>query len=208
MANFFKELIKTDPHSLEYIRKTLDFATDEECDFIPLLKDHHDFLQESISILLDRDAKDIDKQRNLVRFFRLLDMHARAEEETLYVRLRLNEEKEARLEGYAGQNEHDVAFQLEEELLMMGYLDTWNEEIAAKAKVLAALVSNHIKEEEAMMFPIVLRELTKAEIRELRWNYLQKCKAYLSDDDGSLTEEVTRDMLPPVGEISPEHRRI
>jgi hemerythrin-like domain-containing protein len=181
MATFIQNLMGSQPHSLETIRDSLGKAFDNDTDFIALLKEHHDYLEESISVLMDNDATDADKQSHLIRFFRLLEMHGKSEQETLYISLKKNKEKEARLEGFGGQDEHDVAFQLEEELLAMGYLNDWNEEIAAKGKVVAGLVQKHIKEEESEMFPIAQNDIDESELEMLRDQYVTKCKTYLDE---------------------------
>ena len=181
MANFFKDLVSAEPHSFEKIEATLDLAETDQVDFIALLKDHHDFLEESIAILEDVDASDVEKQVHLSRFFRLLEMHGKAEEETLYARLRQDVEKDGRILGFCGQDEHDVAFQIESELLKMGYQKTWNEEIAAKAKVVAGLVKNHIKDEEAVTFMIAQRDIDEDELDDLMLEYVAKCRVYLDE---------------------------
>lgn len=181
MANFFKDLVSSEPHSLEKIEKTLDLAENDQDDFIALLKDHHDFLEESISVLEDLDAPDVEKQNHLIRFFRLLEMHGKAEEETLYAHLRQNAEREARLEGFVGQDEHDIAFQIEQELMRMGYQNRWDDEIAAKAKVVAGLVKNHIKDEEKDIFAIAQKYLDDEEMDDLLLEYVAKCRVYLDE---------------------------
>ena len=191
MGNFLKSLMGSEPHSLESIRDSLEKSFMNDTDFISLLKEHHDYLQESISVLMDKDATDADKQSHLIRFFRLVEMHGKAEQETLYMSLKKNGEKEARLEGFGGQDEHDVAFQLEEELLAMGYLSDWNEEIAAKGKVAASLMFNHINEEESDMFPIAQNDIDEAELENMRDQYITKCKTYL---DASAVSEGQRDL--------------
>ncbi|MBC7713405.1 MAG: hemerythrin domain-containing protein [Rhizobacter sp.] len=182
MANFLSETFRTEPHSLEEVRTSLDKDLADHKQFFPLLKEHHDFLEESISVIMDKDATDFQKQEHLERFFRLVEMHGKAEQEVLYNHLKANPEKEARLEGFAGQDEHDVAFQLEAELTGMGYKTEWSEEIAAKAKVVAGLVKNHIKEEESTMFPIAEENMTEEELEDMRDSYIQKCLGYLIND--------------------------
>lgn len=179
MASFFTEIVRTEPHSIDEIRASLDKDLKDHKQFVPLLKEHHDYLQESISVLMDVDTTDFQKQEHLERFFRLLEMHGRAEQEVLYNHLKANDAREARLEGFAGQDEHDVAFQLEAELTKMGYKTEWNEEIEAKAKVLAVLVKNHIKEEESTMFDIAESHMTEEELEDMRDSYVQKCIGYL-----------------------------
>lgn len=179
MASFFKEIVRTEAHTLQEIRESLDLAEKEHKQLVPLLKEHHDYLQESISVLLDKDTTDFQKQEHLERFFQLLGMHAKAEQEVLYAHLKGNEEKEARLEGYAGQDEHDLAFLLGEQLSQMNYKVEWNEQISAKAKVVAGLIKNHIKEEESVMFPLAAAHMTEEELEDMRDSYIQKCIGYL-----------------------------
>lgn len=187
MANFFKEITRTEPHNFAEIRHSLDTDLVEHKQFIPILKTHHDYLQESVAYLLDEDATDLQKQDHLERFLHLWEMHARSEEEVLYSRLVENSEKIARMEGFGGQEEHDIAFQLEDELLAMDYKSLWSEAVAAKAKILATIVSNHIKEEESTMFPIVTSHFTEEELEDMRDLYVLNCKHYL---DGTRSETI------------------
>jgi hypothetical protein len=179
MTSFFKEIVRFEPHSIDEIRVSLDKNLADHKQFIPLLKEHHDYLQESISVLIGVDTTDFQKQEHLERFFRLLEMHGKAEQEVLYNHLKANDSREARLEGFGGQDEHDLAFQLEEELLKTDYKNKWNEEIEAKAKVLAVLVKNHLKEEEDTMFTIATSHMTVEELEDMRDSYIQKCVGYL-----------------------------
>lgn len=182
MANFFSEMIRVEPHTIDEIRVTLDVDLSKHKQFVPLLKEHHDYLQESISVLLDNDTTDFQKQEHLERFFRLLEMHAKAEEEVLYTFLQVNTQREARLQSLSAQEEHDIAYQLEDELIKMGYQTEWTEEIEAKAKVMALLVKNHLKEEESVMFPLAESCMTEEELEGMRDAYIQKCSSYLVNE--------------------------
>ena len=130
-------------------------------------------------VLMDKDAAPRNKQRHLSRFLDLLDMHGRAEEETLYRCLMRNPSKEARLEGLGGQDEHDIAYQLGQELRQLNFEFAWSESIDAKAKVVASLMANHIKEEERKMFSIAQNDIETDELRALTDEYIEKCKYYL-----------------------------
>ena len=185
VGNLMSDFVQSKPFSLEAIRDSIIVAQNEEIDFLSLMKAHHYFLQESIDIIIDPEATDLEKQMNLYRFFRLVEMHAKAEEETLYVELRHHTEEKARLEGYAGQDEHDLAFQLESELLEMKYLQDWTEEIAAKAKVAANLVRNHIKEEEDMIHPLVEKSIATDLLETMASDYLAKCLIYLDESEST-----------------------
>ena len=160
----------------------------EHKQLVPLLKEHHDYLEESISYLLDNDSTDFQKQEHLERFFRLLEMHAKAEEETLYKHLQENTAIEGRLEAMTGKTEHEIVFQLEAELLFMDYKNEWTEEIEAKAKVAALQMKNHINEEEDTMFSIAKSHMTLEELEELRDIYIQSCISYLGNDINTPTD--------------------
>jgi hemerythrin-like domain-containing protein len=179
MENIFQKLGITEPHTLDQVRASIDTDTKKETGIIAILKEHHYFLEESINVLMDPTATIPEKRSHLMRFLNLFEMHGKAEEETLYVHLQQNVEEEARLEGLAGQDEHEIAFQMRDQLLAMNYKTQWNDEIAAKAKVLAALIKNHIKEEESVMFSIAKKNLNEAEMEHMRIEYLEKCRSYL-----------------------------
>jgi len=174
-----KRTFMGEAHSLWEIKAGLEQAETQETDFFYLLKRHHDYLQESITVLLDNYAEEFDKQWHLSRFLHLLSMHSRAEQETLYRNLSANREKEARLQGIEGRHEHDMAYQLSEELYGLGFEDKWSEEIDGKAIVLAHMVSHHLKEEETQMFPIAERCLEEKELSGLLIEYIHKCEGYL-----------------------------
>ena len=182
MSNFFKEMIRTQPHTLDEVRASLYKDLAEHKQLVPLLKEHHDYLQESISYILDNDSTDFQKQEHLERFFRLVEMHAKAEEETLYEHLKQNTSIEGRVEGLSGKTEHDIVFQLEAELNRMNYKNNWTEEIEAKAKVAAVQIKNHINEEEDTMFSIAESHMTQEELEQIRDVYIQKCISYLITD--------------------------
>lgn len=179
MENVFQKFGITEPHTLQQVRESIDTDAEKETGFISLLKEHHDFLEESIAVIIDPIASIPDKRTHLSRFFNLVEMHGKAEQETLYVHLQHNHDEQARLEGFGGHDEHEIAFKLRDELMAMGYKSQWNDEIAAKAKVVASLVRNHIKEEESIMFPIAKKDLTDEEMEEMRIDYLAKCRSYL-----------------------------
>jgi len=179
MENIFQKLGITEPHTLDQIRASIDTDFKKDTGFIAILKEHHYFLEESINVIVDPTATIPEKRSHLGRFLNLFEMHGKAEQETLYIHLQQNVEEDARLEGLAGQDEHEIAFQIRDELMAMNYKTQWNDEIAAKAKVLATLVKNHMKEEESVMFHIAKKNLNDAEMEQMRIEYLDKCQFYL-----------------------------
>ena len=174
--------LSIEPHSFDEIRMELDEAIGTTPDFIHFLKTHHDYLEESIDVLTDTKSSVPDKQEHLSRFLILLDMHGHAEEETLYRRLVGDDSKTARVEGLGAQDEHDIAYQMGDELIAMDFTRLWNEQIESKAKVLATLVQNHIKEEESVMFKLANHQIDAVEFDRLAKDYVIKCMLYLDAD--------------------------
>jgi hemerythrin-like domain-containing protein len=184
-------LFSNEPHNLMELRDSLDESIQNVQSFISILEDHHDYLEESIDALMDIDAEIPYKQFHLMRFLMLVDMHGHAEEETLYERLEEDQTKTARVEGYRGQNEHDLAYQLSEQLRAMDFENYWSDEVAAKAMVLASLVKNHIEEEEDTMFDVAESYIDEAELARLATEYINKCRDYL--DRGSIQPPLNRE---------------
>ena len=185
MGSFIADLLKQEPTPLEEVRRSLKDLSERGASFIYMLTKHHDYLEESISVIMDKESTQEEKQFNLDRFFRLVEMHGKAEEETLYAELRYHTDPEVRLEGYSGQDEHDLAFQLEAELLDMNYRMQWSDEIAAKAKVAVSLVRNHIKEEEDVMFPLAEKFIDEGRLETLSFDYVEKCQTYLAESEAT-----------------------
>jgi hemerythrin-like domain-containing protein len=176
-----KKSFRHEPHSLSKVRASLEIDKGAEVNFVELLEKHHDYIKESIVILTDNLATLPEKQSNLDRFLHLLNMHAKAEEETLYEVLVRNNSKETRLVGISGKEEHDHAFQISKELQSLNYKVHWTDEIEAKAKVIATFLSNHIKEEEAVMFHLAKKNISEQEMKKLSELYLVKCSTYINE---------------------------
>ena len=178
------KFFNTEPYDLEAVKQSLSQAV--ETGFIRVLEQHHDFLEESIDVLLSKNTLPQEKQLHLVRFLHLIAMHANAEEETLYVGLKNAAEKLARVEGAAAQDEHEIAMQLSDELKEMGFERIWSEAIEAKSHVIAGLVQNHIEEEEREIFKTAENQISDEDLDALRDQYIEKCKTYLDEEMGVL----------------------
>lgn len=177
-----KEALRSEPHSIEEIRRALHTPEVEAGGLLALIERHHDFLQESIVVLLDHQAEGREKQLHLTRLVKLLKMHAQSEQEILYSNLIQHSVQEARLEGMAAQDEHNLAFQLVNELKIQNFETLWTEDIEAKARVLSSLIANHILEEESELFPVVRREMSKEDLSLMATEYIRRCKLHLDED--------------------------
>ena len=194
IEDFFKSIAHHEALPLEDVRLGLDEALQDQMEFIPLMEQHHDYIEQSIEVLMSKGTTNSEKQDHLLRFFRLVEMHGRAEEEVLYTALQHNTEKEARIEGFAAYDEHDVVFRLERELCEMGYRTVWNDEIEAKARVVASLVKNHMIEEESEIFPLSEQLISTSHLELMSYTYIERCKLYL---DNSVHTSVTHPVVRP-----------
>ena len=177
--------------TLKQLRKSLD-EEDDETSIIPILENHHKYLKEYATILMDYSTNFIDKHAITSLFLPILNMHTRAEEEILYYVLKDSPEKEIRLEGLRSQDEHELMYELIEELKIMGIEDSWSETIDAKMRVLAGLVKGHIKHEEEKIFHMIETFILESTLMDLTDDYLDRCKMYLDITVDDLTLEVSR----------------
>ena len=164
--------------SLKHLRKSLD-EEEDDTNIIHILENHHKYLKEYSDLLIHADVPINSKRSTLSLFLRILNMHARAEEETFYQVLQESRNHQVRLEGLRGHDEHEIAYEIVEELKELGAEDTWTEEIDAKVRVLAGLIKGHIKEEETIMFPLAHKFIPESKLIDLTDDYLDKCKLSL-----------------------------
>lgn len=137
-----------------------------------MISSDHDLLRESISILTGKERETLQMQRHLERFLGFLEMHAKAEEASLYsTLLRKDEVKKDVLEAL---EEHGIAEYLLRELQGSGYQEQWSDEIGARAKVLAELIEHHVEEEEREFFPKVRKALSQQELAQVGETYQAK----------------------------------
>lgn len=168
-----------DPTSIETLRESLfEDSSLGLPDFLSILQSHHQYLKESIRVLLHEKSSAFDKQENLNRFLTILDMHATAEQSTLYRRLQSETAKSCRIEGFVGEEEHDVAAGLAACLKSTSYMREWTDEIEATARVLASQVGAHIAEEESRKFGLARQFISAEELDTLASEYMLLCRAY------------------------------
>lgn len=177
-----KSTFRGEPHTFTEIRYMLEDARLQEVSYVEVIRQHHSFLNESIVILIDPEPSISDKQLHLDRFLRLLEMHSKAEEETLYRLLARHGSHEVRCEALLGQLEHEQIRLLADELKSYRYRTAWTPEIEKKARVLANSVADHIFEEEGAFFPVANRSLLHGEMLVLVEDYLDLCEFYLDGD--------------------------
>lgn len=150
----------------------------ENVDVIDLILKDHKPLKELIKTLKG-DAEFEEKFMCFEEFAPLLTMHAKPEEQTVYVSMKKDDDDESRIEALEGDIEHGLADQLVEELKRTDNEDLW----MAKVKVLAELVEHHIKEEEEELLPTYRENSELEERKKLAVKFLQ-LKEELGEQNG------------------------
>ncbi|QDK38425.1 hemerythrin domain-containing protein [Bdellovibrio sp. NC01] len=149
-------------------------AVDKEGDIINLILEDHRSLKELIKVMKDTDNDMEQRQQAFDDFAPLLVLHAKPEEQTLYVECKQDEE--LRTEGFEGDVEHQLADQMLEEIERTEDEDLWS----ARVKVLAELVEHHIQEEEGELLPD-FRDHSELEDRvELGKRFIELKERYLA----------------------------
>jgi hemerythrin superfamily protein len=177
--------------TLKFLRQSLD-EEDDDASILPILENHHKYLKEYVFLLESRDTTPQEKQEVALLFFTIFEMHARAEEKSLYRTLNISTNQYVRLEGLKNFDEHEIAHELIAELRHMDCTNAWSEDIEAKMRVLTGLITHHLKEEEKTMFPIADRFVTEELLMDLADDYLEHCRIYLDTQMRELHSEVSR----------------
>lgn len=148
-------------------------AKESSPEIISLILRDHKPIKELILVLKDPDVGIEEKQPAYSDFEKTLSCHAKAEEESLY--LHLKEDDELRVEGIEGDTEHEIANQLMFELNQSQIDDdTW----MAKVKVLAELLDHHVKEEEKEVLKQVEKDFSLEQRQEIGETYSQLFDQY------------------------------
>lgn len=143
------ENLRTDPRKPAFEGDAI-LASD---DVIDLITEDHKPLKQLLEILKDDSLERSEREASLEEFVPLLLQHAKAEQESLYVKMKSYEH--LRMHAFAGETEHALAEELVQKLNATPDDDEWK----AKLKVLAEAVEHHIREEEDEILPEVGREI-------------------------------------------------
>ncbi len=159
-------------------------------DIVELILQDHKPIKELLQVLKGSDVEFAEKRSTFEEFMPMLKNHAEPEQETLYVRMK--DENELREDAFEGDVEHALAAQLMEELTPEPEdEDVW----MAKVKVLAELVEHHIEEEEDEMLKQV-RKAIDADTRyvigqdylNMRADYLEASETQKPDNSKKTSE--------------------
>lgn len=188
--------VKTKRSSRPPITASKHMQTSKE-DIIKLILADHAPLKKLVSILKDLKTPLKTRRRTFEQFAPMLLLHARSEQESLYVFLK-DENKELRIDGFEGEVEHELVEHMIEEVKMAEDPDLWS----ARAKVLAELVEHHLKEEEAEIFPAFKKEsdvedrvLIGKQYLELKEHFRREENLTIEEEE-AIEEERNRDYRP------------
>jgi hemerythrin superfamily protein len=151
-------------------------------DIIEMILHDHKALKKLIKVMKNSDKDLSERQEAFEEFAPLLVVHAKPEEQTMYVFMK--DDEDLREEGYEGDVEHGLADQLLEEIKRTDDEDLWG----ARVKVLAELVEHHIEEEEEKLLPD-FRKHSEIEERVQMGARFMKIKHQLEDQGGKDTIE-------------------
>ena len=177
--------------TLKHLRQSLN-DEDDDTSVIHIMENHHKYLKEYINMLNDSGTAPEDKQALASLFLCIFQMHAHAEGDSFYPALREASSHEVRLLGIKGQDEHEIAFEIVDEIKSMDYKHYWSEDIDAKIRMLTGLIKSHIKEEESVVYPNAKRSLSEKQLVNLTNEYLKKCLMYLDMEMESGPSDVSR----------------
>lgn len=173
------------------LRQSLN-EEDADSGIIRLMCQHHKYLIEYIDMISSTHLNSLEKQKIVSIFLHILAMHAKAEGDVFYPALGQAAQVTLRHEGLKGFDEHEITFEIIEELKAMNYEKNWSEEIDAKVKILAGFIKSHIQEEEKIMYPMARDHIIQTALVRLADDYLSKCKTYLDIEIESIPSVVSR----------------
>lgn len=143
------ENLRTDPRKPAFEGDAI-LASD---DVVDLIKADHEPLKKLLEVLGNESLERSEREASLEEFVPLLLQHAKAEQESLYVKMKTYEN--LRMHAFASETEHTMAEELVQKLNATPDDDEWK----ALLKVLVEAVQHHITEEEEEILPEVEREI-------------------------------------------------
>ena len=171
--------MNSEVNTLQNLKISLEHDQGSGLALIAVLEKHYDYLEESLSVLMNSHSSREDQQLHLVRLIHVLNMHFRAKEEVVYPILMHADNKELRLKTHICQQEADLVFQLIEEIKAGSMSSTWSDPLDAKTNVMASLLKNHLTEEARMLFPLAKKFLSSSALESMTEPYLARCIHYL-----------------------------
>ena len=163
--------------SINWPTKSLGKTNSEE--ITALIRRDHEPIKKLILILKDSEVGIAKKRPAYTEFEHLLSQHAKAEEKSLYVHMK--SEDDLKIEGLEGDTEHNIADTLMKEIDGISNDENlWS----AKVKVLAELVDHHVKEEENEVLKQVIKEFDVNTRIEIGKEYSELLSHFRAEQNG------------------------
>jgi hemerythrin-like domain-containing protein len=159
---------------------------------LSLIRSQHEVLRKAIKVLKNENIIGSAKIPHLKKFIGILKMHSEAEEKTVYNVLRDIENDEMIV--LEALEEHGLAKELIADLEAMDYENNWDNEVTAKAKVLAEIVEHHAKEEEEEIFAAARQNFTSLELEALGEEFQRICDEFRPERDVTPTPSREREV--------------
>jgi hemerythrin superfamily protein len=138
-------------------------------DVLMTLKEEHNEVKGLLSDLAEASAA--AKRKELVKRIRsALVPHTKAEQKVVYDAVLALRDREARVDGYEGYLEHELAASALKRLHSIA--DSTSPEHYATAKVLTELVTHHIREEESALWGDVKSHFSQQQRERMNRAYL------------------------------------
>lgn len=149
------------------MKKKVTESTLQSGDIVTLILHDHKPIKKLLKTLRTAEISRQQKELAFKIFVPTLVAHAKAEEKSLY--LKMKDVTSLRRESFEGETGHELATQLIEEIDQTADDDKWN----AKVKVLAELVLHHIIVEEATILKDVQKHMDLSQRRAIGHSYSQ-----------------------------------
>lgn len=182
------------PHvldSLNDLKQSLH-EEEEETTILNVMGRHHKYLKEYLNMLNHSNTSTKDKPLWASLFLCTLSMHTKAESDTFYPSLLDKSDRSLHLLSLKCQEEHEMMYEMIEEIREVNFFKEWSHEIETKIRNLGRFVSVHLKEEENILYPKAARAFREKELMKLTDLYLKRCLMYLEMEIENSPQDASR----------------
>ncbi|AZZ35534.1 hypothetical protein CIK05_01535 [Bdellovibrio sp. qaytius] len=148
-----------------------------------IIKQHQE-LREFVHVIKSLNSTSVERQRALLDMVNLWTAYSWAEENTLYGEVAFSAEIKPYLDE--ATEEQAIAQILIEELEELNFRLNWDSVIQNKAKALAEVVDEHIKNDEATYLKLILELLPQEDLQLLGREFTRQFEATAAHNKASL----------------------
>jgi len=148
-----------------------------------IIKQHHE-MREYIHVIKHIESTSVEKQRALLDLVSVWIAHSQAEENTLYDEVSFSSEIKPHLDEAI--EEQAIAQIMIEELENLNFRLNWNLIIQVKAKALAEVIEQHLKNDEATYLRMIVELLPQEDLQLLGHEFTRQFEATAAHNKASL----------------------